>query len=230
MSKPKKVALDALQDERSCASTCLYAMTYLFERQWLNWEPETLWLEVKHLGLDVPVLNRGKVMAGRSLITTGRFWYDASAFETACITFNCCIPTFFGVEDAPVVYINWAVFEADLIHRDFEHEVLEFDREPISYIALQLYREGFVIAPPMLERAQAELTKRLPKETAGLATTIREAWAAAPRGEALLNAAFPETCEGVQLARLAAVQVYFDDRLKLRETQLAPLRTTVLTT
>jgi hypothetical protein len=199
-------------------------MCCLFERQWLNWEPETLWLEIKHLGLDVPVRNRGKIMAGRSLITTGRFWYDASAFEVACISLNCCIPTFFGAEDAPVAYINWAVFEADRIHRDFELESLDFDREPVGYMAIQLCREGFVIAPAQLETAQAELTRRLPKETSKLAATVREAWAAAPRGSDLLDAAFPETPAGVQLARLASVQSYFDTRSQLREKQLATFK------
>jgi len=224
MSEAKTAALAALRDDTSCASACLHALTHLFERNWLNWEPETLWIELKHLGLDVPVLNRSQIMAGRSLITTGRFWYDANAFEVACIAFNQQIPTYFGAEDAPVVYINWAVFEADLIHRDFEHESLDFDREPICYTAVQLYREGFVIAPPMLEMAQAELTKRLPKEAGALAATVREAWAAAPRGEALSNAAYPETPAGVQLARLAVVQLYFEKRLRLREQQLAPLK------
>lgn len=224
MSEARTAALTALRDEQSCTSACLHALTHLFERNWLNWEPETLWIELKHLGVDVPVLNRSQIMAGRSLITTGRFWYDAQAFEVACIAMNGQTPTYFGAEDAPVVYINWTVFEADLIHRDFEHEVLEFDREPICYMAVQLYREGFVMAPPMLEMAQAELSRRLPKETKKLVDTVREAWAAAPRGDALSNAAYPETTAGVQLARLAVVQTYFEKRLRLREQQLAPLK------
>lgn len=217
-------AKDALRLEESCTSACLYAMQCLFDNNWLLWEPETLWLELKHQHVDVPKGNRQQIMAGRSLITTGRFWYDANAFEIACLAFCNEEPTFFGAEDAPVMCINWAVFEADLIHRDFTKEILEFDREPISYTAVQLYREGFVIPPPMLEMAREELEKRLPKETSKLAATIREAWAAAPKGEALLNAAYPETPEGVQLARLASVQLFFEQRMRLREQQLAPLK------
>lgn len=202
----------------------MHAVFRLFSNAWLNWEPETIWLELNHLGVDVPLGNRQQIMAARSLLTTGRFWYDANAFEVACIAFNNETPTYFGLEDVPVVFINWAVFEANLIHHEFLHSTLEFDREPICYTAIQLYREGFVIAPAMLEMAQSELTKRLPKEASKLANTVREAWAAAPRGTALSDAAYPETPAGVQLARLAVVQTHFETQLRLREKQLIPFK------
>jgi hypothetical protein len=219
-----RTAKAALRVEETCASACLRALRCLFDTQWLSWEPETVWLELHHMGVDVPVGNRNQIMAGRSLITTGRFWYDATAFEAACIAFNNDEPTFFGIEDAPVAYINWAVYEADRIHKDFENEVLEFDREPIAYTAVQLYREGFVIAPEHLEMAQEELNKALPTEVKALQKLVREGWATAPRGQALLDAAFPETPAGVQLARLAAVQLHFDRRLRILEEQILPFK------
>jgi len=224
MPELKAVALTALRDPDTGTSACMHAVFHLFSNVWLNWEPETIWLELEHLGARVPVGNRQQIMAGRSLLTTGRFWYDATAFEVASIAFSNETPTYFGLEDAPIAFINWAVFEANLIHHDFLQSTIEFDREPIGYTAIQLYREGFVIAPPMLEMAQDELTRRLPKEAAKLANTVREAWAVAPRGQALSDAAYPETPAGVQLARLAAVQVYFDTRLNAREKQLIPFK------
>jgi hypothetical protein len=199
-------------------------MFNLFDNSWLNWEPETLWLELSRQGVSVGPGNRSQIMAARNLLNSGNFWYDAQAFEATAIAFNNDSPTYSGAENAPVCYINWAVFEANLIHQEYEQEVLEFDREPISYTAIQLYREGFVIPPPMLEMAAPELCKMLPKDAKTLATTVRVAWADAPKSDKLKTAAYPETPEGVQLLRLAAVQVYFDERLQLREQQLAPLK------
>lgn len=218
-----------LRAEESCTSACMRAMYILYKHDWLLWEPETIWIELNHNGVNVPVGNRNQLMAARSLLTTGRFWYDATAFEVACLAFSNEEPMFMGLEDTPVMQINWAVFEADLIHKEFENESVVFDREPIQYTAIQLYREGFVIAPPMLSMSQDALTAMLPKETRKLADTIHKAWAVAPKGDALLNAAFPETCEGVQLARLAAVQIFFEQRLHLRTKQLAELNGCTLT-
>lgn len=214
----------ALQNENTFASVCMKALFCLFDNDWLNWEPESIWIELNHQGIDVPVGNRAQIMAGRSLLTTGRFWYDAHAFEATCLAFNNEESIFSGLDDAPVMAINWAVYEADLIHKAYENETLEYDREPIGYTAVQLYREGFVIAPPLLNMAESQLLGMLPKEAKELANTIREAWAAAPRGQALVDAAYPETPEGVQLVRLASVQVYFDERLKEYEKQIVPFK------
>jgi len=213
----------ALRDEDTVASACVRAMFNLFDNQWLNWEPETLWIELSRQGVSVDTGNRSQIMAARNILNTGNFWYDAQAFEATAIAFNNDNPTYHGIEEAPICYINWTVFEANLLHQEYEHEILEFDREPISYIAVQLYREGFVIPPPMLEMAADELCQMLPSASKTLVKTIRQAWAAAPKSDKLKTAAYPETPEGVQLHRLAAVQVYFDDRLQLRSKQLALL-------
>lgn len=216
----------ALRDEDTGAYPCLLAMDALLGPLWMQWEPETLWLELDHEGVDVPVSNREQIMAGRALITTGVFWYDAIAFEKTCIAFNNEESLHVGMEDAPVAYISWAVDEAQQIHRHYEQEeTLEFDREPAQYIAIQLYREGFAITPDNLKWVTPYLHKQFKQyhSIVKLEQTIREAWAVAPRGENLADAAFPETPEGVQLARLAAVHLYYLNRSKDQAKQLAAL-------
>lgn len=216
----------AVRDADTGAYPCMRCLDELLGPTWLSWEPETLWLELDRQGVSVPISNREQIMAGRSLITTGRFWYDALAFEKTCIAFNNEEATHFGLEDAPVAYIAWAVDEATMINRHYENEEsLEFDREPTQYIAVQLYREGFVITPDNLKWVTTALHNQFKKfeEIRKLERTIKEAWAAAPRGEALADAAFPETPEGVQLARLAAVHLYYLQRSKEQARQLAVL-------
>ena len=217
----------ALRDAQTCASACMYAMDELLGSTWMNWEPETLWLSLSRMRVSVPIGNREQIMAARSLITTGRFYYDMHAFEKTCMSFNNEEGNYEALDDAPVMYISWTVTEAEMIHRFYENgETLELDREPVGYTAIQLHRAGFVQAPTPLGWAQKELDKHNACDAAckKLQADVREAWAAAPRGKDLLDAAFPETPAGVQLARLAAVHVYHEKRRKEREQQLAKLK------
>lgn len=200
-----------LSNEDTCASAVLFAVEKLLGDGVLLWEPQSIWLELKHQGIDLPVSNREQLMAARNLLTTGRFWYDATIFEKTCTAFNNEDISPESVEDAPVIALAWAVWETHEIAKHYE--ISDFwDREPISYIGVQLYRENFVIAPDELKFAQTSLNRHYPKEVVKLQNTIHEAWAAAPRGKDLQDAAFPETLEGVQLARLATVQHYFNTR------------------
>ncbi len=203
-----------LSDENTCASAVLYAAEKLLGPGVFLWEPQTIWLELKHQGIDLPVSNREKLMAARNLVTTGRFWYDASVFEKTCTAFNDEESQFEGVEDVPVMCLDWAVWEAHEIAKHYSIlETAEFDRECTSYCSIQLYRENFVIAPEQLTWVQDSLDRHYPKEVTKLQKIVKDGWAAAPRSsEKLRNAAFPETPEGVQVAHLAAVQHYFNLR------------------
>ena len=124
-----------------------------------------------------------------------------------------------------MAYINWTVYEAEIIYRDLMHEstLPAIDREPLMYTVVQLHDEGFIWATAHLKYAQTELNKTYPREVDTLRYIVQKGWAAAPRGKELNDAAFPETPAGVQLARLASVQRYLDDRIVLREKQLAAL-------
>lgn len=204
-------AKKVLGNDASGASACLYAIEALIGTQWLAWEPQTLWIELYKQGMDITASNRSQIMAARVLVTTGRFWYDANVFEKTCIAFNNEEIQPDVLEAAPVAYIAWTSWEAEEIlkHHEMTHDI-EYDREPIEYTAVQLFREGFVIAPSGLGWAEGPLTKYYPAERKELQTTVRKAWAAAPPNGTLKNAAFPETPAGVQLAKLATIQLYMN--------------------
>jgi hypothetical protein len=206
-----KAAKELLENKDTTATACMAAMDEILGSQWMSWEPQSLWIELHRQGIKVDDLNKDQILAARCLITTGRFWYDANVFEKTCISFNNEEPSYDALEDAPIAYIAWAVREANLIFEKYESEVPELDREPVCYTGVQLYREGFVLAPESLSWAQEELDKHLAKDCKELKKQVKQAWAAAPKNE-LLDAAYPETPVGVQLARLAAVRVYYDSK------------------
>lgn len=224
--KQKAAAREALAKEITCASACAHAMEILLDQAWLLWEPETLWLELNHMGVDVPLGNRGQIMAARSLFSTGRFWYDAHAYAATCIAFNNEEAVHVSIEDAPVVYMNWAAYEASTIIKDLGDGDTPpaFEHEAVAYTAVQLVREGFAIAPKYLDFADHELSRLYPKENSKLRDQVRAGWASAPKTASLMEAPFPESAPGVQLARLAAVQAYFDMREQRRNKQLLALK------
>jgi len=222
----ESAAKAALKNDDTCASVVLYATEELLGAEWLNWEPASVWLELDRRGVSISTGNREQLMAARNLLTTGRFWYDALVFEKTCIAFNNEEINVDALDDAPIAFIAWAAWEAlEILRHNEINEDVSFDREVIAYTGVQLFREGFVIAPVGLGWAQAALDNYLPKyEVKPLQATLREAWAAAPQGQKLYDAAFPETPEGVQLARLATVQSYFDTRTTTYLKDMAQLQ------
>lgn len=207
MSPYKKL----LENHDTTALGCMLALDKLLGQQWLAWEPQTIWLDLDRQGIAVEDTNKDQILAARSLLTTGRFWYDANVFEKTCITFNNEEPNYDSLEDAPIAYITWTVREANLIYEHYENETLEFDREPECYVAVQLYREGFVLAPEGLQWAQDTFDKYYNKNGKELKNKVKKAWAATPKSE-LLDVAFPETPVGVQLAKLASVRLHYDNK------------------
>jgi chaperone required for assembly of F1-ATPase len=83
----------------------------------------------------------------------------------------------------------------------------------VEYIALSLLHEGFVVAPDLLEFADEQLLLHLSDEGQALRPLVQKAWKALT-DDALEELSFPESAEGVQLARLAAVQVYCDNQAR----------------
>lgn len=221
----KDAAAKLLKDDATGATGCLFSVDALLGSGWYSWEPQSLWIELGRRNIDVSAGNRSQIMAARNLLTTGRFWYDANVFEKTCIAFNNEEIQTESLEAAPVAYIAWTVWEAEeLVKAHPEVEGADFDHEPLSYTVVQLFREGFVIPADNLEWADEELQKQYPKDAKELRSTVREGWAAAPQMKNIRGAAFPETPAGVQLARLATVRHYLDERRAQYSKDLAALR------
>ena len=221
ISHNKAAAKDLLRNDATCAFACMRSMDTLLGDHWFTWEPETLWLELSRSGVAVSPGNRDQIMAGRSIVTTARFYYDALVFEKTCLSFNNDVPHYEALDDAPPEYIAWTNEEAYKIHLFYTEENLEYDREPVEYTAVQLKRAGFLVAPSQLHWAQTRLDRyykeQSKSETVSLKKDVMEAWA---HGK---TSGFGETPLDVQLARLAAVKAHFDAKSAQLAKDLAKL-------
>ncbi len=222
MSSPEATLL---ADNESVASVVCLATSRLLGEGWRLWEPETLWLELyrKHK-VDVPLGNRQQIMAGRNLLLTGRFFYDGLIFDKSCAAFANEVLDVDGFDDTLVMHLAWGVDEARKIATVFGETVPDYDHETLGVAALQLYEEGFLIAPQELAFAQEALNERSPRtpELKALRRELKELWADL-KEHPLKEVPYPETPKGVQLARLASVEVFLAERRAVRARQMAKM-------
>lgn len=218
-----KAALALLADDDTVATVVCKAAERVLGDGWLLWEPESIWKELHHQGVDVPVGNRQQLMAGRGVLVHGRFYYDGPVFDRTCAAFSNEVLAIDELDETRVMHLAWGVDEAAKLCALFDADTHPFDREVVTVTAAQLWEEGMVLAPDVLEYAQEALDKEWHKDCCNLKNKVMKAWADL-RGHSLRDVPYPETPGGVQVARLAAVELFLDERRGVRDKQLAQLR------
>lgn len=219
----RQQATRLLRDIDSSAYACMRSAEIILGDEWMNWEPESVWITFARQGITVPPSNCAQLLAGRGLLIHGRFWYDAIVFEKTCMALNNEEPTLAGMSEAPVHFMAWAVSEADMINKYYGSEELYFDYECVGYATTRLLEDGYVLTPEQLRWCQSSVDKSLPKEALELKTLVRKAWALSPKDKALQEERIPETPAGVQIAKLGAVDLYVKKRSQRLQLDLASL-------
>lgn len=207
-----------MADDATVASVVCAEAQNLLGDAWLLWEPESIWKELHHKGIDVPLGNRQQLMAGRGLRVHGRFYYDGLVFDRTCAAFANEVLAIDELDETLAMHLAWGVDEAKVI----DDSPVEFDREVIATVAAQLYEEGMVLCPDELSFAQEALNALWPCDTAELRQATQKLWGEL-RTHDLKAFPFPETPKGVQAARLAAIQVFLDERRGVRDRQASKL-------
>ena len=215
-------ALKLLRDDDTVASVVCKALESVIGEGWLLWEPESIWKELKYKGVDVPIGNRQQIMAARGLLVHGRFFYDGLVFDRSCAAFSNEVLDIDELDETLAMHLAWGIDEAKKICELFEDPFLDLDREPITVVSAQLWEEGFIVAPDELSFAQPSLDREWPEESRKLKKEVETLWNSL-RSHDLRQVPYPETPKGVQCARLAAVQVFLDERRGVRGTQLTHL-------
>jgi hypothetical protein len=218
-----RAAAELLADAATSASGCLRAAELLCGDGFRAWEPETLWLTLDRQGIDMPAVNRDKLLAAITLGIVPAFWWEVNAFENTVLAFNGVVATPAALQEATPAQLAWGVYEAELIFAEDSDEKPEFDREPVIYAATALHRAGYVRAPDLLQFAQRELTQ-LNRDGSGLtAEEVGRAWQELKK-KPLEERSLGESPLDVQLGRLASVELHVEEMLHRRRDDLAKLR------
>ena len=170
--------------------------------EWLKWTPETLFATIREdFGTQIARVNLDKIQATALLHLSDSFWQGWEVFEKVTVAFNNVIPLFDRVQDVTVAQMLHAVREAGEIRRE------PYGPEVISYIAVRAREDGLLYLPPPLDFAQERLDEMNPPESALIRKEVRERWEAF-HGADLHGVEFKEDLYGIQLAKLAACQLY----------------------
>jgi len=180
------------------------ALIEKYGSEWLEWEPETLWQEIRSdWSTSITRINMDKIGALKVLHVSDAFWRHWETFEKVVLAFNNLIPLFDRVQDVSMGQITHAMNQAGEIRKE------EFHPEVRLYIAARAHEQGFIWLPSPLDVAQEELDGVLPPEVLPLKKEIRDRWDAF-QGTNLTNVELPEDVYGVHLAKLAAINLYLE--------------------
>ncbi len=165
------------------------------------YEPDTLWTM-----LDVPVMNRDKLLAALTLDVSPSFYWDLRVFGHTCLAFNDQAVHVERVPQPLPEHIVSAIIDAQLIFQlDSDVEPV-FDDEVAAYVAACFVHEGLTYAPPLVSFAQDHVLRLLSPEGRKLGAEMKVA------ASEEHPSADPESALGVQLARYHQMMAYLDMR------------------
>lgn len=162
---------------------------------WLQWEPETLWAELKRAGVQLTDILKNKIQAVKALLTTDAFYRDHVAFEKIVVALNDRIPLFDQYQHPSPAMIARAIKQAQQVVEPFG----EWSDEVKRYVAVVCHDAGLYLLAFELAPFQESLDE--------LSTAGRHLREEAARKLAE-GAPIDESAAGIQLARLAAIKEY----------------------
>lgn len=211
-------ALKALLQDPGTSAIALMAAAQRLLGDFWAWEPESIWLELQHQGIDLPEGNRAKLTAAITLHLMPSFYWDALVFEKTALAFDGIAPNPDILEEASPSRLAWAVVEAGWILQKARATTWEFNSEPRAYAGVILLRAGFVLAPEQLSFAQGSLDRERFLSTP-IRDEVKARWAKVDKN-GLEKLVLTETTVDVQIARLAAVELHVRERRARAERDL----------
>lgn len=130
------------------------ALLRKFGPVWLDWEPETIWSEIKEefRQQTISVHNRNKIQAVKLCHLLDTPWTEWEVFVAVCQAFNNNVPNFRVLQKPTIAQIMHAVSVMDKI-RD-----MKFSEEVLKFIAACFLDEGVIYLPPPIDEAQTWAT------------------------------------------------------------------------
>jgi hypothetical protein len=202
-TQPPKTASEPEAELSHRPIDILRILTSRFGPEWIVWEPETLWTELKRSnGKAVPEPVRNKIQGLKTLLVSDAFWRDHLVFEKVVMAFNNHVPLFDQYQNPSPAMIANAIEEAATIR------TAEYSDDVLRYMAVVCFQDGLVVLPEPLDVAQASLDELIqPIVGRQFREDIRHRWSEAKDGS-LPPSLYDETPTGVHLAKMAAIREY----------------------
>ena len=176
-------------------------LTRTYGKEWLSWEPETIWSEVKvdeGLKEEIPRVNKDKVMAVRVAVKTDLPWKELAVFENVALAFAGLVPRFDVMQPLEPYQVALGV---DVLYRI--HPGIEYDADVQGYIAALLVHDGLSWAPPELFGDVEPMMKGLRPDD-DVADEVAASWKSGAKPD-------ESSAAGSQVATLVAIREYLEE-------------------
>jgi len=178
-----------------------------FGRQWIEWEPETLRMEIpKTWGVHPIEEVFEKIMALQTFIRTDLFWDDAVAFENIVLAFNDLFVDPDLIQQALPREIAFGIAVAKRLN-----EKSDFVQDIVEYIRASHREEGILVYHPELKVFQPEYHDDFRRDTAA---RVQELVAEGSGTPAEINEEDPVQ---VQFAKTMDCTLYVMDKMERSE-------------
>jgi hypothetical protein len=158
-----------LTNEEMLATPLLVLCMDQFSAEFFEWEPESFDTEVRtRFGVELPTVNRDKIWALVSVLTTDLFYHSLETFIPVCNTLNGSEADFDDYDPVTSEEAAWGIVETGLIDppEKGQDPAARFSHEIKRYVGLTLQSEG-VTTPPAFLKPYTEYDKD-PEEAVGL--------------------------------------------------------------
>lgn len=189
----------------------------LQHKEWIDWEPETIWCDIDDMYSDLP---KGQpkfppefkdiVMAIKLCIMNNMAWEQWNAFSQVVMAFNNIPPSFNSYLKPTLAQVAYAVYVMNKI------KVNKFSDEVASFVACVAKDDGMIALPCGLEFAQETLELLNPHIRSKMVAT-KEAW-----GYCIVKGSLPSTINddnfiAIQCAKLMAIDKYVKQKISIHK-------------
>jgi len=226
------IAKNFLQNsEGKSAIVLLMALRNLYGIPSLYWEPETIWLTLERdLGINLDLEARDKIQAAISVIRNPIFYSDSLVFQRTVQAFNDELYDPESLQECHPAHMARAVYEANLLRGmdpEEENTLPELDEDVQQYVAVCLFRAGYVYPPDQLRETSDNILKLLPKEQASFVSEVKKSWENMNKAT-LLERKFQESPLDVQLAQLSSCHLYITEQMTAMANDVLAIEKNIL--
>jgi len=119
----------------------------LYDDEWAEWLPETLWQAVRSDVGSISDVNKNKVQALALSLSTDFPWKDWTTFENVGLAFNDTIPVFGQMQPLNPSETAFTIRTLKKLNTSRDIDPVKFSDEVLGYIASVCLSNGIVHAP-----------------------------------------------------------------------------------
>lgn len=152
--------LKKLEDETLFGTTALILVLKHFGIDVLNWDPETIKLELKDLKVNINYKVFNRLMAAIGIVATDFYWRDLDSFVITCNALLSGSNSTLFEDPATVYEMAWSLIESNVLVKDQNI----FDGKIKQYMIERLKFEGFLRPPKIFSITGIPMSLEIPAE------------------------------------------------------------------